>query len=92
MERIGAIGLELVLGKTTPGASFRRSLGTLPLQSSLPRTGERRVAEEVLTFAMPKSLPAREFNEITVLVKPTAARARAGTHLAIEHFELVGAL
>ena len=89
-EREGAIGLELILAKTTAGESFHRSLGTLLLPSSLRPSGNRPAGEEVLTFAMSKDLPAHEFNEITVVVKPTRALARAGTHLAIEYFEPVG--
>ena len=92
-EREGAIGLELILEANSPKDGWRRSLGTVMLPSSVESRGpgERASIEEVLNFPVPKDLPRREFDEMTVVVvQPAGERSRMGAHVAIEHFELVG--
>jgi hypothetical protein len=90
-DRPGAISIEVLLNYTASKESSPQSLGTLVLASSEDRriSLSRPPVDEVLSFPFPLRAHGRQFDEITVAVKPAQERARAGAHIAIQHFELV---
>ncbi|RXH57483.1 hypothetical protein [Granulicella sibirica] len=91
-NRLGAIDVEILLtDKTSTKNPSAESLGTLAIASSEAQTISltRPPINEVLTFPIPASAHGKEFDEITVRIKPSKERSRAGAHIAIQHFELV---
>ncbi len=88
-NRPGEIGIEVLLG--VAGAKGARSLGELVLHSSEdPEMALTRApVDETLTFPFPRDGRGQRFDEITVVVRPAEARARAAAHLAVVQFELV---
>jgi hypothetical protein len=90
-DRPGAISIEVLLNYTALKGSSPQSLGTLVLASSEDRriSLSRPPVDEALSFPFPPRAHGRLFDEITVAVKPAQERARAGAHIAIQHFELV---
>ncbi len=87
-DRPGLITLEVVL----EGAERRErmSLGTRVVPSSVDRAraGDRGM-EEMLLFPIAAAGQMRVFDEITVVVRPSAERARMGAKIAIESFTLL---
>ena len=85
----GRIVLEVELRDTTT-RSTSVFLGTEALPSSevSPMPLHRAPVEDTLTFAIPRSLRGKAFNEITVRIKPEIERARKGPKVAIESFVL----
>ena len=90
-DRPGAIYLEILLKDTTSKGSSTQSLGSLVVPSSEDRhmSLNRPTVQEVLSFSLPQGVRGKQFDEITVAIKPAKERARAGAHIAVQHFELV---
>jgi hypothetical protein len=90
-DRPGAIYMEILLKDTTAKGSSAQSLGSLVVPSSEDRhmSLNRPAVQEVLSFSLPPDAHGKQFDEITVVIKPSRERARAGAHIAIQHFELV---
>ena len=90
-DRDGEISIEVLLKDTAGKESFTQSLGTLVVPSS--KGGHsflgRPPVEETLDFPIPPSAHGRQFDEITVAIKPSLERMLAGAHIAVQHFELV---
>ena len=90
-DREGEISIEVLLKDTAGKESFPQSLGTLVVPSS--KGGHsilgRPPVEETLDFPIPPSAHGRQFDEITVAIKPSWERMLAGAHIAVQHFELV---
>lgn len=87
-ERPGLIALEVMLGSVAePG---RVSLGTRVVGSSEEGAhGRDRVTEETLRFPIAADTRTRSFDEITVVVRPSAERARVGAKISVESFTLL---
>jgi hypothetical protein len=90
-DRQGAIYMEILLKDTTSKGSSTQSLGSLVVPSSEDRhmSLNRPAVQEVLSFSLPRGARGKQFDEITVVIKPAKERARAGAHIAVQHFELV---
>lgn len=90
-DRAGEISIEVLLTHTAGKGSFTQSLGTLVVPSSEGKhiTLGRPPVDEALNFPIPPSAHGREFDEITVAIKPSWERMLAGAHIAVQHFELV---
>ena len=90
-DRPGAIYMEILLKDTTSKGSSTQSLGSLVVRSSEDRhmSLNRPMVQEVLSFSLPPGARGKQFDEITVVIKPAKERARAGAHIAVQHFELV---
>jgi hypothetical protein len=90
-DRPGSIFIEILLKDTTSKESSTQSLGSLVVPSSEDRhiPLNRTPVKEVLSFSLPPSTRGKQFDEITVMIKPAKERARAGAHIAVQHFELV---
>ena len=90
-DRPGAIYMEILLKDTTSKGSSTQSLGSLVVPSSEGRhmSLNRPTVQEVLSFSLPQGVRGKQFDEITVVIKPAKERARAGAHIAVQHFELV---
>jgi hypothetical protein len=90
-DRAGEISIEVLLTRTTGKESFTQSLGTLVVPSSEGKhiTLGRPPVDETLNFPIPPSARGRQFDEITVAIKPSWERMLAGAHIAVQHFELV---
>ena len=90
-DRAGAIYMEILLKDTTSKGSSTQSLGSLVLPSSEDRhiSLNRPAVQEVLSFSLPQGRRGKQFDEITVVIKSAKERARAGAHIAVQHFELV---
>ena len=90
-DRPGAIYMEILLKDTTAKGSSAQSLGSLVVPSSEDRhmSLNRPAVQEVLSFSLPPGARGKQFDEITVVIKPAKERARAGAHIAVQHFELV---
>jgi len=90
-DRAGEISIEVLLTRTTGKESFTQSLGTLVVPSS--KGGHsvlgRPPVDETLSFPIPPGARGRQFDEITVAIKPSWERMLAGAHIAVQHFELV---
>ncbi len=88
-HRPGAIALELWFTDSVRPQS-RSYLGTVTIPSSEDDgDAKQRPAEETMAFAVPASAVGREFDEITVVVRPAPERARAGAQVAIRRFVLL---
>ena len=90
-DRVGEISIEVLLTHTAGKGSFTQSLGTLVVPSSEGKhiTLGRPPVDETLNFPIPPSAHGRQFDEITVAIKPSWERMLAGAHIAVQHFELV---
>jgi len=88
-NRPGAIFVEILLKNTTSKAT--QSLGDLVIPSSEDQNISltRPPINETLSFPFPTRNRARQFDEITVVIKPARERALAGAHIAIQHFKLI---
>lgn len=90
-DRTGEISIEVLLKHNSGKGSFTQSLGTLVVPSS--KGGHsilgRAPVEETLDFPIPPGAHGRQFDEITVAIKPSWERMLAGAHIAVQHFELV---
>jgi hypothetical protein len=87
-RRPGAIALELWFTDSLQPRS-RSYLGTVTIPSSEVEGARDLPAEETMAFAVPASAVGREFDEITVVVRPAPERARAGAQVAIHRFVLL---
>ena len=89
--RPGVIRVEVLLKDLAGNASARLSLGSLVIPSSQPShiPLDRPAVHESLQFQLPASQPGRSFNEITIVIRPAADRALAGSKIAIEDFVLL---
>jgi hypothetical protein len=87
-RRPGAIALELWFTDSLQPWS-RNYLGTVTIPSSEVEGARDLPAEETMAFAVPASAVGREFDEITVVVRPAPERARAGAQVAIHRFVLL---
>ena len=79
-NRLGAISVEILLtNNASPQHPSTESLGTLAISSSEAQTISltRPPINEVLTFPIPATAHGKEFNEITVRMKPSQERSRA---------------
>ncbi len=87
----GAIFIEILLENRSSTNTVAQSLGTLVLPSSenSHAVPNRSPVDEVLTFPFPAHTGKRQFDEITVAIKPARERARAGARVAIQSFELI---
>lgn len=88
-NRPGAISIEILLKDTTTKAT--QSLGDRVISSSEDPSISlsRPPINEILNFPFPAHNRARQFDEITVVIKPARERALAGAHIAIQHFKLI---
>jgi hypothetical protein len=88
-NRPGAIFVEILLKDRASKAT--QSLGELVIPSSKDRSTSlsRPPVDEVLNFPFPTHNRTRQFDEITVVIKPARERALAGAHIAIQHFKLI---
>jgi hypothetical protein len=89
--RPGVIRIELLLRDTSGKSGSSILLGSIPIPSSqlqhIPLN--RPPVPESLRFQMPATAHGRRFDEITVVIKPTFSRARAGSKIAIQSFALI---
>jgi len=90
-DRPGAIYVEILLKSTSSKEAPPQSLGTLVVPSSMDRhiALNRPPVDEFLSFPISPDTHGRQFDEITVAIKPSRGRAMAGAHIAVQHFELV---
>jgi hypothetical protein len=88
-NRPGAIFVEILLKDRASKGT--QSLGELVIPSSEDRSISlsRPPINEILNFPFPTHNRARQFDEITVVIKPARERALAGAHIAIQHFKLI---
>ncbi|RSL16931.1 hypothetical protein EDE15_2458 [Edaphobacter aggregans] len=88
-HRPGAIALELWLVDSASPRVIGRYIGTVTIPSSEGEgVSSEEQGEEKLEFSVPEGGGGGEFNEITVVVRPAAERARAGAQIAIRQFVL----
>jgi hypothetical protein len=90
-DRFGTISLEVLLRDTASKGAPAQSLGSVVIRSSQDRhiPLNRPPVDEVLHFTFPRSPQAKQFDEITVVIRPARERERAGAHIAVEYFELL---
>jgi hypothetical protein len=91
-NRTGRIDIALVLTDTASPGGKQLMLGDEPVLSSLTmkRTAlDRAPVTETLKFAIPRTAGLRRFDEIDVIVQPSVERAKLGSRVAVEEFELV---
>jgi hypothetical protein len=89
-DRPGLIQIAVFFRNTSAKPGYLVSLGTIPVPSSqLEHTPNRQAVRESLRFPLPATARDKSFNEITVVIKPSAERAFAGSKIAIQNFELV---
>jgi hypothetical protein len=89
-NRAGRIDVALVLTDTDSKRS--EMLGDEPIRSSLnrlARPANQPAVTETLRFAIPRTVKLERFDEINVVIQPSAERARLGSRIAVEEFELV---
>jgi hypothetical protein len=88
-NRPGAIFVEILLKDTASRTT--QSLRELVIPSSEDRniSLSRPPINEILNFPFPTHNRARQFDEITVVIKPARERSLAGAHIAIQNFKLV---
>lgn len=87
-RRPGPIALELWFTDSLQPRS-RSYLGTVTIPSSEVEGLKELPVEETMAFAVPVSAVGREFDEITVVVRPAPERARTGAQVAIRRFVLM---
>jgi len=90
-NRPGAIFVEILLKDRSSKETGTQSLGDLVIPSSEDRhiSLTRPPIDEILSFSFPPHTRGRQFDEITVAIKPAKERVRAGAHIAVQYFELV---
>jgi hypothetical protein len=90
-DRPGAIAIEVILRNTGSKSSPALSLGTMVLPSTIvPAIPlDRQPVHETLTFRFPRGARGRQFNEITIRIKPAEERSLAASQMSIEDFVLV---
>lgn len=88
-HRPGPIALELWFTDSLQPRSRGSYLGTVTIPSSEVEGLRELPAEETMAFAVPVSVVGREFDEITVVVRPAEERARTGAQIAIRRFVLM---
>ena len=84
-DRPGAIYLEVLLKHTVPRGSPSQSLGSLVIPSSVARSNPRNRSpvDETLTFPFPARTHKKQFDEITVVIKPAKERSLVGACITI---------
>jgi hypothetical protein len=89
--RPGAISVEVLLRDKEARGGPAILLGTLPIVSSTVTNVDlnRAPIAETLSFPIPRVVRTKQFSEITVRIKPSAERARAGSQISVESFVLV---
>jgi hypothetical protein len=90
-DRFGRIDMEMLLQDVTPGgATITRSLGTVPVRSSLERhvSINRAPVNETLHFNMATNASAMRFNNIILRFKLSEHRNLAGAKVRIRDFKL----
>lgn len=91
-NRTGRIDLALVLSDTGTPALRSVNLGDAPVLSSetvRPTAHDRAPITETLHFTVPRTAPIHQFDEIDVILQPSAERSRIGARIAVDQFELV---
>ncbi|QMV17719.1 hypothetical protein GOB94_02650 [Granulicella sp. 5B5] len=88
-DRPGLISIQLNLTNSATGAT--QSLGRIVLPSSTPRNIplNRPAIDETLTFNIPRSHRDFTFDQLIVQIIPARERSLAGSHVAIQSFELL---
>jgi hypothetical protein len=90
-DRPGPIEVELVLRNTSSKHGSSLLLGGITIPSSrapsIPLN--RPPVSESLLFAMPATARKRRFDEITVIIKPSAERTLPGAKVSVQDFVLV---
>src|ERR1700722_1563124 len=90
-DRPGAISIQILLKNKTFNESSAVSLGSKVLPSSKISSipFNRSPVDESLNYPLPSIYRDKQFNQITVLVKPARERALAGARVAIKKFVLI---
>ena len=88
-HRPGPIALELWFTDSLQPRLRGSYLGTVTIPSSEVEGLRELPAEETMAFAVPASVVGREFDEITVVVRPAQERSRTGAQIAIRRFVLM---
>ena len=87
---VGAILASVVLMDTSSETRKAITLGVQPVVSSeLGGAGGRGKVTETLKFSVPASGRMRQFDQIDVILQPTMERARLGSRVSIDQYELV---
>ena len=87
---VGMIMASVVLTDTSSEGRKATTLGVQPVISSeLGPVGVRGKVTETLRFVVPASTRLQHFDQIDVILQPTMERARMGSKVSIEQFELV---
>jgi hypothetical protein len=91
-NRAGRIDIALVLTDSASPGGRRLMLDDEPVVSSLGAGAaalDRAPVTETLRFVIPKTTRLLRFDEIDVIVQPSVERAKLGSRVAVEEFELV---
>jgi hypothetical protein len=91
-NRAGRIDIALVLTDTSSRKGRQVMLGDEPVLSSMEATGtpkDKQPVTETLRFAIPRAVAQGRFDEIDVIVQPSVERAKLGSRIAVDEFELV---
>ena len=90
-NRPGTIALGVILTNTRLAGKPSISLGREPVTSSHPVrfSIDRTPVSEVLDFRIPANPKIRQFDQLTVVFKPSPERALGGVKIAIKQFMLV---
>jgi hypothetical protein len=90
-HRPGTIHLEVKLRETRQKTPAAVSLGEVVLSSggAALKGGNGHAAEETLTFPIPARAQMKQFDEITLIFKPSEEREFVGARVSIEQFVLV---
>ncbi len=90
-NRVGAIGIEVLLRDTNLPAAWPLSLGIVTIPSSRLQniSINRPPVEETLSFSIPPHPTIHRFDEITVAIHPSYQRTLIGAKISIENFELI---
>ena len=90
-NRPGTIALGVILTNTRLAGKPSISLGREPVTSSHPVrfSIDRPPVSEVLDFRIPANPKIRQFDQLTVVFKPSPERALGGVKIAIKQFMLV---
>jgi hypothetical protein len=91
-NRPGRIDIALVMTNTESMGGKQLMLGDEPVVSSLSGRAsglDRQPVTETLKFAIPKTAGLRRFDEIDVIIQPSVERAKLGSRVAIEEFQLI---
>lgn len=88
-HRPGTIRLEVRLRDIRQKKPADVSLGEVVLSASGSGSAAGHTAEETLTFPMPVKADTTQFDEITIVFKPSEEREFVGARVSIEQFVLV---